>query len=102
MMYKSIGVVLQSTGGHASSINGKAEAPHRTMKRTFRAMLMGANMSDNYWCFAGQYAANIHNNCIICMTGRAPALGYYAKKLIPVTQIFPFGSRVNIIKDLKS
>jgi len=101
MMLKSLGVAIQSTGGYASSINGKAEAPHRTIKTTTRSMLMGADMSDEYWCFAGQYAANVHNNCVNRMTGRPPALGY-AKRLVPVSQIFPFGSRVKIIKDLKS
>ena len=66
-----------------------------------RAMLMGASMSDVYWCFAGQYAAQLHNNCVNRMTGRPPALGY-TKRLIPVSQIFPFGARVKIIRDLQS
>lgn len=34
MMYKELSVALQSTGGYASTINGKAEAPHKTIKRT--------------------------------------------------------------------
>ena len=51
MMYKFLGVAFQSTSGYVSSINGKAEAPHRTIKKTARSMLMGANMSDEYWCF---------------------------------------------------
>ena len=101
ILYKSLGIVLQSTGGYASTINGKAESPHMTIKRMIRAMLIGASMLDIFWCFAGQYAANIHNNCINRITGKPPALGF-AKKLVPVTQIFPFGSRVRIIKDLTS
>ena len=35
------------------------------------------------------------------MTGKSPAFGY-AKKLIPVSQIFPFGARVKIIRDVPS
>ena len=35
------------------------------------------------------------------MAGRPPALGY-AKKLIPVSQIFPFGARVKIICNVPS
>ena len=49
MMLVGLGVALQSTGGYASTINGKAEAHHKTMKGMSRAMLMGASMSDVYW-----------------------------------------------------
>ena len=35
------------------------------------------------------------------MTGKPPAMGY-AKKLIPVSQIFPFGAQVKIIRDVSS
>ena len=58
-------------------------------------------MSDEYWCFAGQYAANVLNNCVNRVTGKPPALGY-AKKFVSLSQMFPFGSRVKITKDLKS
>ena len=34
MMIKGLGVALQSTAGYTSTINGKAEAPHKTIKRT--------------------------------------------------------------------
>ena len=55
-MFKGLAVALQSTVGYSSTINGKGEAPHKTIKRTARSMLMGAKMDDTYWCFAAQYA----------------------------------------------
>ena len=79
MIHESLGIPLQSTVGYASVINSKAEAPHRIMKPTIRAIVV---------------ASNTHNNYINRMTGRAPALGY--------TKTFSVGSRVKIIKDLKS
>ena len=69
MMFKGLGVALQLTGGYASTINGKAEAPHKIIKRTARAMLMGARMEDEYWCFAAQYAVQLLSNCVNRMTG---------------------------------
>ena len=101
MMLKGLGVALQSTGDYASTINGKAEAPHKIIKRTAQAMRMGARMKDEYWCFAAQYAVQLLNNCVNRMTGKPPDMGY-AKKLIPVSQIFPFGARVKIIRDVSS
>ena len=95
MMFKGLGVALQSTGGYASTTNGNGEAPHKTVKCTARAMLMGTRISDKYWCFAVQ-SVQLLNNCINCMTGRPPALGC-TKKLIPFSQIFSFGARVKII-----
>ena len=56
IMYKSLGIVLESTGGYASNINDTAKAPHRTIKRSTRANLMGSLMPNGFWCFAGQYS----------------------------------------------
>ena len=60
VMLESLGIPLQSTGGYASSINGKAEAPNRTVKRGIRAMLMGSGFPDTAHCFAGQHGSLIH------------------------------------------
>ena len=99
MMYKSLGIAMQSTGGYSSTINGAAETPHRTLKKSIRAMLMGSNLADTFWCFAGQYAAQVYNSCTNRTTGRPPALRY-SKKLLPASKVYPFGSRVRVIKDL--
>ena len=100
-MYKSLGVVLQSTGGGASTINGTVESPHRTIKRMTRAQLIGSLLSNTLWCFSGQYATFTYNNCINRTTNKPPALSLL-KKLVKPSKLHPFGSRVKIIKELKS
>ena len=100
-MYKSLGIVMQSTGGGASTINGTVESPHRTIKRMTRAQLIGSLLSNTLWCFSGQYAAFTYNNCINRTTGKPPALGYL-NKLVKPSKLHPFGSRAKIITELKS
>ena len=57
-------------------------------------------MPDTYWSCSGQYSTHLYNNCVNCANERPCPLAY-AKHLVPVLQIFPFGSCVNIIKELK-
>ena len=88
MMYKSLGGLLELTGGYAYNINNINEDPHCTVKRAVCAMFMGAHIPDTYWCFAGKYAAHVYNNYVNRNTGRPHALGY-ANKLVPVSPNFP-------------
>lgn len=99
MMLDSLGVAIQSTGGYASTINGKAESPQKTQKNQVRAMLMGANQGDEFHCFCGQYGAFVHNNVINRITGKPPALEFTGK-LVSHKSIFPWGARCKIIKQL--
>ena len=48
-------VVVKTTGGHASSINGKLERPHKTIKNMVRTQLLYRGHSDELWCFYYQY-----------------------------------------------
>ena len=100
-MYKSLGIVFESTDGYASNINGAAKASHQTIKQSTRANLMGSLMPNGFWCFAGQYSGFTYNQCIIRTTNRPPAL-VYTKKLVKSKKLHPFGSRVKIIKELKT
>ena len=54
---EELGIIVETTGGYASSINGTAETPRRTFKLSIRSMLIGANMADPAWCFVGQYSS---------------------------------------------
>ena len=99
MLYKGAGTVLETTGGYASTINGMAESPNKTFKRGIRCSLMGSNLPDIFWCFAGQYQAVIHNNSLNRITKKAPSQGF-CNKFVPASKIFPFGSRAKIIYDL--
>ena len=101
MLFKETNIVLQTTGGYASTINGKAERPHRSVKNMIRAPLMGSNSPDEWWCFCGQYSSVIHNNMLNRMTGKPP-LEFFDRKTIPITKLFPFGSHVRVMRDLRS
>ena len=64
MIYKQLGMVMESTGGYESSINGGAESPIKTIKRSARAMLIGGNQPDQHCCYALQYTAQTYNQII--------------------------------------
>ena len=100
-MYKSCGLVMESTGGYASTINGKAESPHRTTKKTIRSMLMGANLDDAFWCFTGQYGTLGYNQCKNRVTGKIPDKEWTGKS-IPPHDMPIFGANVKIVRELKA
>ena len=37
---KDLDLIVETTGGHSSSINGMAERPHRTVKNVVRVQLV--------------------------------------------------------------
>ena len=96
IMYKVLGMVMESTGGHASSLNGTVETPNKTLKRMIRSNLMGADMADEFWCFAGQYSALQHVNTLNRRTNKTPAKVWLGKN-INESKLQPFGCRAKII-----
>ena len=48
-------IVMQTTGGYASHLNGRTERGHRTDADSVRAMLFAAGLENKYWCFALMY-----------------------------------------------
>ena len=100
-MYKDLGIVLGSTGGYASNINGAAEAPHRTIKRFTQANLFKALLANYFWYFVCQYSALTYTQCINHTTGKLTGL-VYCKKLIKSSKLHTFGSRVKTMKELKT
>ena len=49
-------LVVESTGGYTSSLNGKAERPFRTIKNMIRVQLMSRAIDDKLWCCCFQYS----------------------------------------------
>eukprot|EP00956_Cyclotella_meneghiniana_P008309 scaffold11091_cov47-Cyclotella_meneghiniana.AAC.1 len=102
IIYKDLGMTIESTGGYESSINGTAETPIRTLKRTVRSELIGGGQPDEFHCFAGGHGTAVYNNVIHRITGKIPAIemnGY----CIPLAKMFPFGAKVRVLAaDLKS
>ena len=48
-------IVLETTGGYASSKNGKAESLNKSIKHLILTALVAANKSLDFWCFAMQH-----------------------------------------------
>jgi len=99
MIYNSLGMALESTGGYASNINGIAESPIRTIKRTTRANLMGSALPNEFWCFGAVHAAIIYNQCLHRMTNKVPSQVLTGKS-IPLKSMHPFGARVKVVENV--
>jgi len=57
-------ITLQTTGGYASSLNGKSESLNKVAKHTVSTILSSTNMDPIFWCFAMSHG----NNIIRCMS----------------------------------
>ena len=49
-------IIVQNTGGYASSINGNSERPNKTLANITIALLMKSIHKKELWCFAYQFA----------------------------------------------
>ena len=52
----NMNIIVQTTGGDASSLHGKSESPNRTLANITRALLLNSIHKKELWCFAYQYA----------------------------------------------
>jgi hypothetical protein len=73
LLYKQLGMAIESTGGYESSLNGGAESPTKTIKKMTRASLVGGDMPDHNCCFALQYTACTNNQILNRMTRKVPS-----------------------------
>jgi len=55
MLVEEFKVVMQSTGGYASHLNGITERGHRTDSDAIKTSLYAAALDDEFWCFALLY-----------------------------------------------
>ena len=49
-------IIVQTTGGDSSSLNGKSESPNNKLANITRSLLMNSSHKKELWCFAYQYA----------------------------------------------
>jgi hypothetical protein len=54
---------INTTGGHASYLNGKIESPTRTIADKVRRMLLNSNRPNIHWFYPAEADADIYN-CI--------------------------------------
>ena len=50
-MKDELQILVETTGGYNSTNNGKAESPHKHLKKTTHVLLISANKPDKFWCF---------------------------------------------------
>ena len=48
-------IIVQTTGGDESSLNGKIESPNKTLANITRALLLNSIHKKELWCFSHQY-----------------------------------------------
>ena len=48
----NMNIIVQTTGGDASSLNGKSESPNKTLANIRRALLLNSSHKKELWCFA--------------------------------------------------
>ena len=52
----NMNIIVQTTGGYESSLNGKSESPNKTLDNITRALPLKSSHKKELWCFAYQYA----------------------------------------------
>ena len=52
----NMNIIVQTTCGDASSINGKSESPNKTLANITRALFLNSSHKKELWCFAYQFA----------------------------------------------
>ena len=53
-LYIDYVVIVETTGGYASSIKGKVELTHHTIKNMVHIQLLSRGHHDELWCFCYQ------------------------------------------------
>ena len=48
-------IIVHTTGGDASSLNGKSESHNKTLAKITRALLLNSSHKKELWCFPYQY-----------------------------------------------
>ena len=52
----NMNIIVQTTGGYSSSLNGKSESPNKKLANITRALLLNSSHNKELWCFLYQYA----------------------------------------------
>jgi len=71
---------LDTTGGYTSWLNGKIEHPHRTIASKVRAMLYNSGLSNAFWCFAAEGAADAYRYTFHSAIQKTPYEAWYGIK----------------------
>jgi hypothetical protein len=95
-LLQELGLILQTTGGYASSLNGKSEITHRLTKNMVRSMLQSRGHQDDKWCFAYSYAIWLLRRLLNRRVSKTPYEAWHNKKP-SFKDMLIFGSVVYIL-----
>ena len=76
----NMNIIVQTTGGDASSINGKSESPNTTLANITRALLLNSIHNKELWCFAYQYAIWLYRQTENRLCGDVPYLLWHGPR----------------------
>ena len=65
-------IIVQTTGGDASSLNGKSESLNKTLANITRALLLNSSHKKELLCFSYQYAIWIYRQTENRLRGDVP------------------------------
>ena len=94
----SLNIVMQTTGGYASSLLGKDERQHRTLAEMITSMLYTANLDPKYWCFAAMYSIYVKRRWCNYPDSTTPYEKWYGTKP-DFKNIHIFGAPVTITEE---
>ena len=80
--YFDYDIISETTGVYASSINGKVECTHPTIKNMVRIQLLSRGHTDDPWCFCYHYIVRIIYRLINMRLGTHPIVSWYKHKNI--------------------
>ena len=69
----NMNIIVQTTGGDASSCNGKIKSPNNKLANITRALLLNSRHKKELWCFAYQYAIWISRRTENILRGDVPS-----------------------------
>ena len=70
-------VMLETTGGYASFLNGKVERHHCTIANMVRSMLKNSSHNKHKWCYAAETAADIYHGILHSAINASPHFAWY-------------------------
>jgi hypothetical protein len=70
---------LETTGGYASYLNGKAECPNRTIAEWVRASLINVNSPAKDWCYAAEHASDLYRVTLHSNVKMPPFQAWYGE-----------------------
>ena len=89
-------IIVQNTGGDASSLNVKSESPNKNISNTTKYILLNSSHEEVLWCFAYQYAIWISRQTENILRGDVPYFIWHGIRL-SYKHIKIWGVRVYII-----